>query len=78
MSSRDTSRINYDIATEFGIKVSVVAILRRKLKQLLHELDQSTPLAEDKSKDLIVVVLSQEQTTKTTGLKGFRNENKTS
>lgn len=56
------SKINYDVALKYGIKISVVAELRRKLKDLLFQTNQSTPLHELQCKELIKDVLSQEET----------------
>ena len=61
-SSKHISRINFDLATIYGIKVSLVAELRRKLKNLLFEVDQSSPLSEETCKKLIIEVLSQPAT----------------
>ena len=63
-SSRNISHINFDTATIYGVKISLVAELRRKLKKLLFELDQSSPLAEETCKKLIIEVLSQPATRK--------------
>lgn len=60
--SREISRINFDIATKHGVKISIVAELRRKLKDLLFQTNQSTPLHELQCKELIIEILSQEQT----------------
>lgn len=62
-SSRHISKINFDLATIYGIKISLVAELRRKLKNLLFELDQSSPLSEETCKVLIQEILFQPATT---------------
>lgn len=62
-SSRHISKINFDLATIYGVKISLIAELRRKLKNLLFELDQSSPLSEEICKKLITEVLFQPATT---------------
>lgn len=62
-SSKHISKINFDLATIYGVKISLIAELRRKLKNLLFELDQSSPLSEEICKKLIIEVLLQPATT---------------